>query len=81
MIVASFQTYVPLADLGKIALVCLAVAIIAPAAAALVITGFDVQARAQRSGGGRVGGDVRIGLGVAVLVVLIGLGLYALAYP
>jgi hypothetical protein len=80
MIVASFQEYLPLTDLAKIVAVCLAAALIAPAAASLMITGFEAQATTHRARKSRIGGDLRIALGVAILVVLIGAGLYALAF-
>jgi hypothetical protein len=81
MIFASFNDYLPLADLAKIVLACLAVAVIAPSAAALVITGFEQQSRAQRSGESRVIGDLRIVTGVAVIAGLIVLGILAVAFP
>jgi hypothetical protein len=78
MTVASFQDYLPIADLLRIVAVCAAVAMIAPTAAALVITGFEAQANARQAGRTRVPGDLRIALGVAVLAALIVAGLYAL---
>lgn len=78
MIVASFQEYLPLEDLAKIVAVCLAVAIVAPAAAALVITGFEAQAGAHRSGQSRARGDARIVLGVVVIAAMIIVGIYAM---
>jgi hypothetical protein len=81
MIVASLQEYLPLGDLARIVAVCLGVALLAPAAAALVITGFDAQANAHGHGESRFGGDVRIALGITVLVVLVVTGIYALAFP
>jgi hypothetical protein len=74
MIVASFQDYLPLADLLKIVLVCAGVATVAPSAAALVITGFEVRAE----GGSRLRGDLRIALGVAIVAALVIVGLLAL---
>jgi hypothetical protein len=79
MIFASFQEYLPLDDLAKIVAVCVAVAVIAPAAAALVITGFEAQASAQRSDRTRVYGDVRIGVGVAIIAAMIIVGIYAMS--
>jgi hypothetical protein len=79
MIIASFQDYLPLEDLLKIIAVCLAVAVVAPVAAALVITGFEAQASARHSGRARAFGDVRIALGVAVIAVMIIVGLYAMS--
>jgi hypothetical protein len=79
VIVASFQEYVPLGDLGKIVAVCVGVAVIAPSAAALVITGFEAQADAHEAGGSRLCGDLRIGLGIAVIVALVAVGIFALA--
>jgi hypothetical protein len=79
---ASFQEYLPLDDIAKIVAVCIGVAVIAPVAASLVITGFEAQATAAHGASrGRVGGDARIALGVAILVVLIVTGIYALAFP
>jgi|tagenome__1003787_1003787.scaffolds.fasta_scaffold20414819_2 hypothetical protein len=78
MILASLHDYLPLNDLLKIVLVCAGVAVIAPAGAALVITGFEVQTAARGSGRSRVPGDVRIALGVAIIAALIFVGLYAL---
>jgi hypothetical protein len=81
VIFASFNDYLPLADLLKIVAACLAVAVIAPSAAALVITGFEAQARAHDSGATRVIGDMRIVIGVLVLASLIVLGVLAVAFP
>ena len=81
IVVASLQEYLPLGDLAKIVAVCLGVALLAPAAAALMITGFEAQATAQEQGASRLGGDVRIGLGIVVLVVQVVTGIYALAFP
>jgi hypothetical protein len=74
----AFQDYLPLSDLWKILVVCLAVAVVSPAAAALVITGFETQSKAHISGGSRTPGDLRIALGVAILAVLIAFGILAL---
>jgi heme/copper-type cytochrome/quinol oxidase subunit 2 len=79
VIIASFQDYLPVSDLLRIVAVCLAVAIVAPAAAALVITGFEAQASADESGRSRTSGDVRIALGVVVVVAMIIVGLYAMS--
>jgi hypothetical protein len=81
VILASFQEYLPLDDLLKIVAVCIGVAVIAPCAAALVITGFEAQANAHAAGGKRLFGDLRIALGVLVLAALIGVGILALAFP
>jgi hypothetical protein len=78
VIVASFQTYVPLGDLARIVAVCVGVAVIAPSAAALVITGFEAQANAHEAGGSGLRGDLRIALGVAVIVALVAVGILAL---
>jgi hypothetical protein len=75
MIFASLHEYLPLDDLLKILVACVAVAVIAPSAAALVITGFESQANARN---GRVRGDLRIALGVAVIAAMIAAGLYTL---
>jgi hypothetical protein len=81
MIFASFNDYLPLGDLLEIVLVGIGVAIVAPSAASLVITGFETQARSHRSGEARLAGEVRIALGVAVIAALIALGIYAVAFP
>jgi hypothetical protein len=78
MIVANFQDYVPLGDLARIVAVCVGVAVIAPSAAALVITGFEAQADAHEAGRSRLRGDLRIGLGIAVIVSLVAVGILAL---
>jgi hypothetical protein len=75
---ANLDEYLPFDDLLKILVVCVSVAVIAPSAAALVITGFETQATARQAGGSRLAGDLRIGLGVAVMVAMIAVGLYAL---
>jgi hypothetical protein len=79
VILGNLQEYLPLDDLWKILVVCLAVAVVSPAAAALVINGFEQQSNAHASGGSRTPGDLRIALGVIILVVLIGLGIYTLS--
>jgi hypothetical protein len=81
IVVASLQEYLPLGDLARIVAVCIGVAVLAPAAAALVITGLGRQATAHEHGASRFGGDVRVALGIALLVVLVVTGIYALAYP
>jgi hypothetical protein len=78
VIIAGFQDYLPLAELARIVAVCLAVAVVAPIAAALVITGFEAQAGARRAGASRALGDVRIALGVAIIATMIILGIYAM---
>ena len=72
--VGSLRDYLPLADLAKIVAVCLAVAVIAPAAVALAIAGLD---RRSRHAGDATGAALVV-MGVAVLAALIGAGLYAL---
>jgi hypothetical protein len=74
VIPATFQDYVPLGDLARIVAVCVGVAVIAPSAAALVITGLEAQA----SGASRLRGDIRIALGVAAIVALVAIGILAL---
>jgi hypothetical protein len=78
MIVASFQTYLPISDLLKIIAVCVAVAVVAPSAAALVITGFEAQASAHRTGGTRMAGDLRIALGGVLIAAMIVVGIVAM---
>jgi hypothetical protein len=81
MIFASLHDYLPLDDLLKIVVACLAVAVIAPSAAGLVITGFEQQSNAQRAGGTRLIGEARIAIGVAIIAGLIVLGILAVAFP
>jgi hypothetical protein len=81
MIAASLQAYLPLGELARIVAVCLGVSLIAPVAASLVITGLAAQASSRRQGEGSLAGDLRIALGVTVLVALIATGIYALAFP
>jgi hypothetical protein len=76
---ASFHDYVPVNDLLKILAVCVAVAVVAPSAAALVITGFEAQSNAHRAGGRRSLGELRIGLGVLVIAAMIAAGIYAMS--
>ena len=76
---ASLEEYLPLGDLLRILVVCVGVAVIAPSAAALVITGFEAQANAHQAGGNRLRGDLRIAVGVAMLAAMIAVGIYALA--
>jgi hypothetical protein len=78
VIVASFQHYLPLGDLARIVAVGAGVAVIAPTAAALVITGFEAKDDAHHAKRTRVPGDLRIALGVMIIVVLVFLGIYAL---
>ena len=78
MIVANFQHYLPLGDLARIVAVGAGVAVIAPTAAALVITGFEAKDDAHQGNRTRVPGDVRIALGILIIVVLVFLGIYAL---
>jgi hypothetical protein len=78
VILADLQQYLPLNDLWKIVLVCLGVAVVSPAAAALVISGFESQSKAHRAGGSRTRGDLQIALGAASLAALIVLGILAL---
>jgi hypothetical protein len=76
---ASFQEYLPVDDLLKIIAVCAAVAVLAPSAAALVITGFEAQSNAHGAAGRRAGGDLRIALGVLVIAAMIAAGIYAMS--
>ena len=70
---ASLSDYLPLADLGKIVVVCLVVGVVAPAAVSVAILGLD-----RRSHGRRSAGVLLIVVGVAVIAALVGAGLYAL---
>jgi hypothetical protein len=75
---ASFSDYVPLGDLGKIIAVCLVVAVIAPTAVSVAVTGLDVRASSAEQHRSGAAGMALIIAGVAVLAALIGLGVYAL---
>lgn len=70
--VAAFNDYLPLSDLWKIVVVTLGIAVVAPAAAALAIGGFQAQAS------GRPVGVARVGAGVLVLAGLIAAGILEL---
>jgi hypothetical protein len=72
--VASLGDYLPLGDLAKIVVVCLGVAVAAPAAVSLGIVGLDLRERSTS----RVSGTVLVALGVLVVAALIAIGLYAL---
>ena len=74
---ASFQQYLPIAELLKIIAVCIAVAVAAPTSAALVITGFEAKANAT-DGRRRLAGDARIAAGVVVIAAMIAAGIYAM---
>jgi len=78
MIVASLQQYLPLADLAKILVVCLVVAVVAPSAVSVAIVGLDRRARATAAQRSTAGGDALVIAGIAILVGLIVLGLVAL---
>jgi hypothetical protein len=73
VIVAALHDYLPLADFVEILVTALVVAVVAPAAAALTIDGFE--ARAAGRGAGAV---VRIGVGAAVVAGLVVVGIAAL---
>jgi hypothetical protein len=64
--IASLKDYLPLADLWKIVLACLAVAVIAPLAVSLAIIGEGRHRRAL------------VVLGVAIVAGLLAAGLYTL---
>jgi hypothetical protein len=76
--IASLDEYLPLADLVKIVVVCLAVAVVAPAAVSVAIAGLDLRARQVEQRESGASGVALIVLGVAVVCALIGFGLYAL---
>ncbi len=73
MTLLSFGDYLPLSELAKILAVTLAVAVAAPSAASIAIVGLD-----RRSAGAVVRGNVLVGIGACVLVLLVAAGLYAL---
>jgi hypothetical protein len=73
MTTLAFSTYVPVGDLARILAAVLVVALVAPSAASLAIVGFD-----RRRTGAALTGNAFIGLGAGVLMLLVGLGIYAL---
>jgi hypothetical protein len=73
VILADFQEYLPLEDIAQIVVVCLIAAVVAPAAIALSVSGLG---RNERPSG--AGGTIRVVAGIAVLVGLIAVGLFAL---
>jgi hypothetical protein len=73
MTILSLSAYLPVSDLVKILAVTLAVAVAAPSAASLAIVGLD-----RRAAGSTRVGDVLIGIGACVLLLLVAAGLYAL---
>jgi len=73
MTVASISAYLPLADLVKILVVALTVAVVAPSAVSLAIAGDS-----RRRAGSIALGNSLISLGGLILLVLVMLGLYAL---
>ena len=76
--IASLDDYLPLGDLWKIVLVCLLVAVIAPTAVSVAITGLDLRERSAERHESGLSGTAVVVAGVAVLCALIGAGLYAL---
>jgi hypothetical protein len=75
---ASLSEYLPLDDLAKILVVCLAVAVIAPASVSLAVAGLDRRTRAESRGTRSVLGVAFIVVGVGVLIALIVAGIYIL---
>jgi hypothetical protein len=74
MTLADFQDYLPLGDLAKIVIACLAVALVAPAAVAVAISGLDQRTRRPSSSTGAA----LVAVGALVVAALIAAGLYAL---
>ena len=75
MTTLAFSTYVPAGDLARIVVTVLIVALVAPSAASLAIVGLD-----RRRTGDAPTGNVFIGLGAGVLMLLVCLGVYALIH-
>ena len=73
-VLASLSQYLPLADLVKIVVVCLVVAVVAPAAVSVAIAGLDRRSRHAND----ATGTALVVVGIAVIAALIGAGLYAL---
>jgi hypothetical protein len=79
VIFAAFKDYLPLRDLVDILITCLLVAVVAPSAVAVSITGLDRRNQAIERHESSTAGTALVAAGVAVLVVLIVVGLYALS--
>jgi hypothetical protein len=75
MMLLSFSDYLPLADLVKIVAVVLVAAFMAPEEVSLGVVGLD-----RRHAGAEGSGTAMVATGVAVIVVLVGVGLYALVH-
>jgi hypothetical protein len=73
MTLLALSDYLPLSDLAKILAVTIVVALMAPAAVSLGIVGLD------RRHTGHAGLGTAF-VGVAVVAVLVGIGLYALVH-
>jgi hypothetical protein len=78
MIVAKLSDYLPLADLAKIVVVCLVVAVIAPAAVSVGIVGIDRREQATEGHSSTITGTALIVVAVGVLAALIVAGIYTL---
>jgi len=76
--IASLGDYLPLEDLGKIVLVCLVVAVLAPSAVSVAIVGLDRRSAAAEHRTSRTAGTGLVVVGVGVLAALVAVGLYAL---
>src|SRR5262249_48361557 len=77
-VIASLSEYLPLGDLGKIVLVCLFVAVVAPSAVSLGIVGLGQRTPAVERHSSAATGTLLIVVALAILGALIGVGLYAL---
>jgi hypothetical protein len=75
MTLLSLHEYLPLSDLAKIVAVALVVALMAPAAVSVGIVGLD-----RRHSGAVGAGNAMVAAGVAVIVALVGIGIYALVH-
>jgi len=78
MITAAFKDYLPFGDLVKILVVCLVAAVVAPSAVSIAIVGLDRREKAAAAHESSATGTALIAVGMLILAVLIGLGLYAL---
>jgi hypothetical protein len=76
--VGTLDDYPPLADLARIVLVCLVVAVVAPTAVWVSIAGLERSEGIGDRPANRQVGFALVAVGVAVLAGLIGAGLYAL---
>jgi hypothetical protein len=79
MVFAAFKDYLPLSDLVKILVTCLAVAVVAPSAVAVSVVGLDRRSEAVEQHRSSAAGTALVAAGVIVLAALIVVGLVVLS--